>query len=199
MESLLRQPKGLVLCESSGVVIVCDSGNHCLRLLHPTKQGNLFYTSTLEEADVNTTRGAQEPLRPFRLDHPTDIEVLNGDGTAEVVAVTHDHGITVIAIDMKSSVVLGSQLVAGRTSSGGRSTSTTTSSHGHSRKMTSKRNLVSSAAAMALRNVPYGYIDGNPTTAKFHSPAGLMLGHNQSLYICDSKNGSIRHLLAGSV
>ena len=35
--SLLKSPKGIACCPNSGVVVLCDSGNHCLRLLHPTK------------------------------------------------------------------------------------------------------------------------------------------------------------------
>jgi len=225
-DSLLCKPTGIACCPTSGVVIVCDSGNHCLRLLHPTRDSNSFYVSTLEVAMAGTgtdhtgTAGntsessGNSSLRPFHIHNPSNITVLNGDGTAEVIAVTHDHGVSVVAIDVKSSVVLGCESVAGRTrrqkeaaatekaeketaaaaataaAAGG---NTTVPSHP---MFNTTRKSASSVAAMKLE---FGYVDGAPKRSKFHRPAGILLGHNSSLYVCDSKNASIRHLMAGTV
>jgi hypothetical protein len=108
------------------------------------------------------------------------VTVLNGDGTAEVIAVTHDHGISIVAIDVKSSVVLGCQSVAGRTrrqqEENVASEKLKRSQSASSTETKKPRPMFKSKSAVTATKLLFGYVDGVPSKSKFHLPTGILLG-----------------------
>ena len=112
--------------------------------------------------------------------------VLNGDGTAEVIAVTHDHGISIVAIDVKSSVVLGCQSVAGRTrrqqEENVASEKLKRSQSASSTETKKPRPMFKSKSAATATKLSFGYVDGVPSKSKFHLPTGILLGKSKGMF-----------------
>ena len=118
--------------------------------------------------------------------NPSNVTVLNGDGTAEVIAVTHDHGISIVAIDVKSSVVLGCQSVAGRTrrqqEENVASEKLKRSQSASSTETKKPRPMFKSKSAVTATKLSFGYVDGVPSKSKFHLPTGILLGKSKGMF-----------------
>ena len=151
-----------------------------------TKDSNEFYVSTLEVAEAKRKDHPQDKIQPFLIHNPSNVTVLNGYGTAEVIAVTHDHGISIVAIDVKSSVVLGCQSVAGRTrrqqEENVASEKLKRSQSASSTETKKPRPMFKSKSAVTATKLSFGYVDGVPSKSKFHLPTGILLGKSKGIF-----------------